>query len=68
MSPASSEARGALLRQLAHLIGDDSEALAVLAGACGLDRGVEREKVGLVRQLANDGMMNSVMRFVVRTS
>ncbi len=43
-------ARGALglLGQLADLLGDDGEAAALLAGAGGLDRGVEREQVGLL--------------------
>ncbi len=35
------------LREGAHLAGDDGEAPALLAGACGLDGGVEREDVGL---------------------
>jgi hypothetical protein len=42
---------GALLGGLgqgAHLVGDDREALAVLAGARGLDGGVEREQIGLI--------------------
>ncbi len=37
-----------LLGELAHLLGDDREAAALLAGAGGLDRGVERQEVGLV--------------------
>ena len=36
-----------LLGELADLFGDDGEALALLAGAGGLDRGVERQQVGL---------------------
>ena len=36
------------LGELADLVGDDGEAAAGLAGAGGLDRGVEREQVGLV--------------------
>ena len=38
---------GGALGQLADLVGDDGEALAALTGAGGLDRGVEREQVGL---------------------
>ena len=37
-----------LLGELADLLGDDGEAAALLAGAGGLDRGVEREQVGLL--------------------
>ena len=37
-----------LAGQLAHLLGDDAEALAFFAGARGLDRGVERQHVGLL--------------------
>ena len=39
---------GGLLRQLLDLVGDDGEALAGLPGTGGLDRGVEREQVGLL--------------------
>ena len=38
---------GGALGQLADLVGDDGEAPAALTGAGGLDRGVEREQVGL---------------------
>ena len=38
------------LGELAHLVGDDGEAAALLAGAGGLDRGVQREQVGLLGQ------------------
>ena len=50
-------ARGGLglLGQLADLLGDDGEALALLAGAGGLDRGVEREQVGLLGQAGDRG-------------
>ena len=44
-----------LLGQLAHLVGDNGEPLAVLPCPCGFDRGIEREEVGLIGQLANDG-------------
>ena len=37
-----------LLGELADLLGDDGEAAALLAGAGGLDGGVEREQVGLL--------------------
>ena len=37
-----------LLGQLADLLGDDGEAAALLAGAGGLDGGVERQQVGLL--------------------
>ena len=37
-----------LLGELADLLGDDGEAAALLAGAGGLDRGVERQQVGLL--------------------
>ena len=52
ISPISAEispaARLGLLGQLADLLGDDREAAALLAGAGGLDRGVERQQVGLL--------------------
>ena len=41
------------LGQLAHLRGDDREARAGLAGAGGLDRGVERQQVGLLGDLVD---------------
>ena len=40
-----------LLGQDADLLGHDGEALALLAGAAGLDGGVERQQVGLVGQV-----------------
>ena len=43
-----------LLGELADLVGDDREAAALIAGAGGLDRGVEREQVGLLGD-AGDG-------------
>ena len=43
------------LGQLAHLVGDDGEALALLAGPGGLDGGVERQQVGLVGDVV-DGL------------
>src|SRR5581483_9867485 len=43
----------AALGELAHLAGDDREAAARLAGAGGLDRGVEREQVGLLGDLVD---------------
>ncbi len=39
-----------LLGQLAHLVGDDGEPRALLAGAGGLDGGVEGEQVRLLGQ------------------
>ena len=36
------------LGELAHFVGDDREAAAVFAGACGFDRRVEREQVRLI--------------------
>ena len=42
------------LGELAHLVGDDREAAARLAGAGRLDRGVQREQVGLVGDLLDD--------------
>jgi hypothetical protein len=45
----------AALGELAHLGGHDREALAVLAGARGLDGGVERQQVGLVGDVVDDG-------------
>ena len=42
-----------LLGQRADLVGDDGEAAAVLAGAGGLDRGVEGQQVGALGQLAD---------------
>ncbi len=47
----SSAARGAGVGQPAHLLRHDREAAAVLAGAGGLDRGVEGQQVGLGRDL-----------------
>ena len=49
--------RGALglLGELADFLGDDGEAAALLAGAGGLDGGVEREEVGLLGD-AGDGV------------
>ena len=47
--------RLAALGELAHLRGDHREALAVLAGARRLDRGVQRQQVGLPRDLLHDG-------------
>ena len=37
-----------LLGELADLLGDDREPAALLTGAGGLDRGVQREQVGLL--------------------
>ena len=45
--------RGAL-RQAAHLGGHHREAAAGFAGARGFDRGVERQQVGLARDLVDD--------------
>src|SRR6267378_3553891 len=45
----------AALGELADLDGHDGEALAVVTGACGFDRGVQREEVRLVRDLLDDG-------------
>ena len=42
---------GGALGQLANLVGDDGEALAALAGAGGLDRGVQRQQVRLARDV-----------------
>ena len=50
-----------LLGELADLFGHDREAPALLAGAGGLDRGVEREQVGLLRD-AGDGLDDVPMR------
>ena len=44
-----------LLGELAHLLGDDGEAAALLARARGLDGGVERQQVGL-RGDGGDGL------------
>ncbi len=41
---------GGSLRQLAHLLRHHGEAAAVLAGSGGLDRGVQRQQVGLPRE------------------
>ena len=56
-SGAEISARGALglLGQLADLLGDDREAAALLAGAGGLDRGVERQQVGLLGDAGDRG-------------
>ena len=37
-----------LLGELSDLFGDNREAAALLAGAGGLDRGIQREQVGLL--------------------
>ena len=39
--------------QGAHLVGDHRETLAMLAGAGGLDGGVQRQQVGLVRDASH---------------
>ena len=44
-----------LLGQVADLLGDDREALAVLAGAAGLDGGVQGQQVGLVGEVVDGG-------------
>ena len=45
---------GGFLRQLAHLICDHGETTARFAGACGLDRSVQRQQVGLVGDAGNN--------------
>ena len=45
---------GGLHRERLHLRGDDREAAAGFAGARRLDRGVEREQVGLSRDVADE--------------
>jgi hypothetical protein len=45
---------GRRLREILDLVRDDREALAGLAGARGLDRGVECEQVGLLRDRGDD--------------
>ncbi len=54
MSASTSAAACCLLREVLDLVGDDGEALAVLAGAGGLDVGVEREQVRLLGDLRDD--------------
>ena len=44
-----------LLGEGAHFHGDDGEALAILARAGGLDGGVERQHIGLSRNLVDSG-------------
>ena len=44
-----------LLGELADLVGDDGEAAAVLAGAGGLDRGVQRQQVRLLGDAGDRG-------------
>ena len=44
---------GRALGELAHFVGDDGKTAPLLAGAGGLDGGVEREQVGLVGDLAD---------------
>src|SRR3712207_7846872 len=46
--------RGRLPREVLDLPGDDGEATAQLPGAGGLDRGVERQQVGLVGDRGDD--------------
>ena len=45
---------GAALGQAAHLAGDDGEAAALLAGAGGFHRGVQRQDVGLEGDAVDD--------------
>ena len=45
--------RGALLGEVTDLVGDDTEAFAVLAGARRLDRGVQGEQIRHLGELPN---------------
>jgi hypothetical protein len=40
--------------QLAHFVGDHGEAATGFTGPCGFDRGVERQQIGLFRDLLDD--------------
>ncbi len=56
MALTSSEISSAAPRcvgELAHFVGDDGKAAALLAGACRLDRRIQRQQVGLVGDLAD---------------
>ena len=46
--------RAGALGEVLDLVGDDGEALAVLAGLRGDDGGVEREQVGLLGDVVDD--------------
>ena len=41
------------LREFSHFLGNDGESEAMLAGARGFDRGVERKQVGLLGEIVN---------------
>ena len=41
------------LRQRPHLVGNDGEPTSLLSGASGLDRSIEGEQIGLIRDAAN---------------
>ena len=45
---------GGALCKLAHFLRHDGEALAGLTSTCGLDTGIERQKVGLKSNVVND--------------
>ena len=45
---------GRTLRELANFVGDCSKAAAMLAGAGGYDRDIEREKAGLIGDVVDD--------------
>jgi len=51
---ATSSARVPIRRQAAHFFRDDREAPAMLAGARGFDGGVQRQQIGLRRELLDE--------------
>jgi len=55
-----------LLGQVAHLVGHDGEALALLTSARRLDRGVERQEVGLVGEVVHGVRDLADLRRLVR--
>jgi len=46
--------RGSSLGQLAHFVGHNRKAAPALARTCSFDRCVEREQIGLIRDLLDD--------------
>ena len=62
----SSAAVCELLGELAHLLGDDREAAARVAGARRFDRRVEREQVRLIGDRARPCATNRLMSSTVR--
>src|SRR5690606_4659358 len=56
---------GGAAGQVAHLVGDHGEAATLLAGAGGLDGGVEGQEVGLLGDAVNDFQHRADARAVI---